>query len=650
MDTAVPLTDAQLDTLEAVCRALVPGDTDAGPGNRPLADEFAAYLGAAASPDELRQIGQALSLLDSRLVNGCLAGRFRRLTALDPAGRERVLRAWADSRIGPLRAGFQVFKRLALFLHYTRLDPQTGRNAHWSSIGYDHPVISDNDQRADAAPLAVLPVTNDRTLDADVVVIGSGAGGGVVAAELAADGQRVVVLEKGGYFHEPDFDGAERAATARLFEKRGLLTTRDAGVVLLAGSNLGGGTTVNWMTSLRTPDHVLRQWQTECGIAGAAGAEWQVSLDAVCQRLHVDTDESIPNRQNQRLIDGCKALGYRWRVLPRNAHGCQDCGHCCFGCRFGAKQGTLKTYLHDAHARGAVIVAGAHVQRVTVERGAATGVEATVNGHRLTVRSRVVVAAGGSIHTPALLLRSGLTNTNIGRNLHLHPVAAIFGLYADPVEGWHGALQTAACDQFSAADDGHGFIIEVAPVHPGLAALAMPWRGAADHHRLMGQLAHLATFIAIARDRDAGRMFIDRDGRPVVDYTVSRRDARRLIRGAQTAIRLHAAAGAHTIGGPYNSRPEVTVKNCNVEELVRYCADVGVRKNDLTVFSAHQMSSCRMGGSPRRAAVNPDGETYEVRNLFVADGSALPTSTGVNPMISIMALAHRNAQIIKGRL
>ena len=135
-----------------------------------------------------------------------------------------------------------------------------------------------------------------------------------------------------------------------------MLTTRDAGVVLLAGSNLGGGTTVNWMTSLRTPDRVLREWADEFGVAAAAGPEWQTSLDAVCRRLHVTTDESIPNRNNQRLIDGCEGLGYHWRVLPRNARGCQDCGYCCFGCRFGAKQGTLKTYLQDAAERGAVII------------------------------------------------------------------------------------------------------------------------------------------------------------------------------------------------------------------------------------------------------------------------------------------------------
>jgi choline dehydrogenase-like flavoprotein len=290
------------------------------------------------------------------------------------------------------------------------------------------------------------------------------------------------------------------------------------------------------------------------------------------------------------------------------------------------------------------------VERITIEAGVATGVEATVRRKRLTIRSRAVVAAGGSIQTPALLLRSGLRNPNIGRHLHLHPVAAVFGIYREPIEGWHGALQTAACDHFAGADGGYGFIIEVPPMHPGLAALSLPWQSAEGHHQLMRQLRHAATFIAITRDRDSGRVRVDRDGRPVVDYSISRRDAANVVRAAKTAVRLHAAAGARTIGGPYNNLPEFAVGYGDLEKHLRTFMSLGVRKNDLTLYSAHQMSSCRMGAKARHAPVNPVGETYEVKNLFVADGSALPTSTGVNPMISIMALAHRNAQIIKARL
>jgi choline dehydrogenase-like flavoprotein len=651
LDTTGLLSDDQFRTLEAVCATLTPppasgGDFPSSPAAG-LALLVIAPIAELSNRTDRRNFQRALTFLESRLVNLVLAGKFRRFTRLDRESRERVLAAWAASRIGLFRAGFQTFKRLALFFHYARPDDQTGVNPHWAEIDYPGPRTP---PREVAKPIIPLTVTKDTVLDADVVVIGSGAGGGVVAAELATAGHQVLVLEKSGYANESDFDGAEVRSTQRLFEKKGILTTRDVGVVLLAGSTLGGGTTVNWSTSLRTPDYVLKQWAEECGVTAAASAEWQAGLDAVCNRLHVNTDASAPNRQDQKLIAGCTALGYHWRPISRNVNGCQDCGYCSFGCRFGAKQGVLKTYLQDAVDRGAQVVVHCHVDRVTVQHGVATGVEATVNGHRLTIRSKIVVVAAGSIHTPAVLKRSGLVNPNIGRHLHLHPVGVVFGIYDEVIESWRGPMQASVCDQFANLDNGYGFVVEVAPAHPGMLAMGLPWHDAQGHRELMSQANHIATFIVITRDRDGGTVNVDERGQPVLDYTVSTYDARHLLRGAQEAARLHAAAGAHTVGGPYNHVPEISLrKGRALEAYASRFPALGVLKNDMTLYSAHQMSSCRMGGNRAAAPVTPDGETYEVKNLYVADASALPTATGVNPMISIMALAHRNAQVIKSR-
>jgi choline dehydrogenase-like flavoprotein len=647
LDTTGLLSDAQFRTLEAICATLAPpADGDPVDVAAEVAGLVTDPIAAACGPDEQRDFRLALSLFKSRAMNLALTGRFCAFAAMDRAGRERVLRAWATSRVGRIRSGFQTLKRLALSRYYGRIDPQTGSNPHWSALDYPGPVTPPDAPKT----IAPLPITQDTSLDADVVVIGSGAGGGVVAGELTAAGYCVIVLEKGGYSNEADFDGAEIRSLERLYEKRGILATADVGVVLLAGSTLGGGTTVNWTTSLRTPDHVLREWAEVFGVRAAAGAEWQKSLDAVCARSHVHSEETIPNRQDQKLIAGCTALGYHWRYVPRNVKGCEDCGYCGFGCRFGAKQGVLKTYLQDAFDRGARIIVGCHVDRVTVRDGTAAGVEATVNGHRLTIRSKVVVAAAGSIHTPALLKRSGLVNRHIGRHLHLHPVPAVVGLYDEPIEPWRGTMQAVVCDHFADLDRGHGFVLEVAPAHPGVLALALPWRGGEDHRRRVHGSRYLAVFIVITRDRDGGTVDTDRRGQPVVRYTISAYDAGHAVRGAQEAVRVHAAAGAYTICGPYQSVVDFMPRSGgNLEDHVRRFPKLGVIKNDMTLFSAHQMSSCRIG-SPKLAAVSPDGETYEVRNLFVADGSALPSATGVNPMISIMALAHRNAQVIKSRL
>jgi choline dehydrogenase-like flavoprotein len=296
-------------------------------------------------------------------------------------------------------------------------------------------------------------------------------------------------------------------------------------------------------------------------------------------------------------------------------------------------------------------VTNCYVERVTVDRGRATGVEARANGHPLRVRSPRVVVAAGSVHTPALLIRSGLRNPHIGRNLHLHPVPAAFGLFDEPVRSWEGAMQTIACSQFEAPVSGHGFVIEVPPAHPGLMALGISWRDAQANKELMLQAERAAFFFALVRDRDGGRVDVDRWGRPVIHYSLSRYDARRVVQGGQECVRLLAAAGAHTVGGLYNNlEPFEARGSVNLDGYLRTIERRGYIKNDMTLYSAHQMSSCRMSGSASLGAVNPEGESYEVRNLFVADASALPSATGVNPMISIMTLAHRVAQTVRAKL
>ena len=416
---------------------------------------------------------------------------------------------------------------------------------------------------------------------------------------------------------------------------------------MLAGSGLGGGTTINWTTSLPTPGYVLEEWARELGVTAATGPDWQASTQAVCERLHVNTD-SPENRQNELLRIASERLGYRWRRLPRNVQGCSDCGYCGYGCRFGAKQGTLVTYLQDAFDRGAQYIVECHVDRVTHGAGRVSGVEATVGGHKLQVRSPRVVVAAGSVHTPALLKRSGLANPHIGRHLHLHPVPAAFGIFDEPVRSWQGTMQCIACNQFENPEEGYGFVIEVPPAHPGLIALGVGWRDARSHKQLMLQAGNAAFFFALVRDRDGGRVDVDRQGRPVLKYSLSRRDAANVVRAGQECVRLLAAAGAHTIGGLYNNlEPYSARTGGHLEDFLRQIEQRGYIVNDMSLFSAHQMSSCRMAGSAALGAVNPEGESYEVRNLFVADASALPSATGVNPMISIMTLAHRVAQAVK---
>jgi choline dehydrogenase-like flavoprotein len=656
------LSESEFGGLAGVCAALT-GD-EAGSGE--IAAGVARAIEQAATPAEQLAFRRALRFLDNPLVNALLAQTPKRLSAMSMRERERLLQAWAGSRIGMLRKGFQTFKRLALFHEYALISEGASANPNWEAIGYpglpDHGALPIET----AEPIQPLSIAHDGELAnglagkefdrgevelrADVVVVGSGAGGAVVAAELAAAGAEVFVLEKGKQRIEADFDGAEYAGMRDMYEKRGILTSDDVGIVVLAGSTLGGGTTINWTTSLSTPAYVLEQWERELGVSGAAGPEWQDSLQAVSERLLVNT-ASQENRHNALLRQACETLGYSWRVLPRNVHGCGDCGYCGYGCRSGAKQSALNTYLADACHSGAQIVTDCTVERVTIEQGRATGVTARLNGRKLRVRSRLVIVAAGSVHTPALLLRSGLVNPNIGRHLHLHPVPAAFGVFDQPVEAWRGTMQCVALDQFMDLDNGYGFAVEVPPAHPGLIALGVPWHNAEGHRGLMRQAAHMAFFFALVRDRDGGRVTVDSGGQPVINYQLSAYDRRHVEAGAVEIVRLLAAAGAHTIGGPANSLDlyragQPGSLDVHLESIRRR----GYVPNDMTLFSAHQMSSCRMAGSPQMGVVSPAGESFEVKDLFVADASALPTATGVNPMISIMALSHRVAQAIKARV
>ena len=644
---------SELEVLQAICEALAPrmeveplGFYAVGVQDLEVAKGVAGAIDSAASPAEQRQFWLALRLIDHPLSNAVLAGRLRSFRRMTLGERERVLQGWARSRVGLRRKAFQTLKRLALFHMYALIPEGEAGNPHWEHMGYPGPV------EPHRVPKRIHPkvISQDTTLDADVVVVGSGAGGGVVAAELAAAGQQVIVLEKGGYYNEADFDGAEWKGMRDLYEKRGILTSDDVGIVVLAGSGLGGGTMINWTTSLPTPEYVLQEWERDLGVSGATGAEWQASTKAVSERLQVNTD-SPENRHNALLRIASEGLGYRWRTLPRSVHGCSDCGYCGYGCRFGAKQSTLVTYLQDAFDQGAQIITECHADRVSFAGGQVTGVQATLGGHSLQIRSPRVVVAAGAVHSPALLKRSGLTNPHIGAHLHLHPVPAAIGIFDEPVHSWQGTMQTVACSQFENLEGGYGFVIEVAPAHPGLMALGAAWRDAQSHRELMLQAQNAAFFFALIRDRDGGRVDIDRAGRPVLKYSLSRYDARHVVRGAQECVRLLAQAGAHTIGGLYNNLEPYSARNeGDLEDYLWRVEQRGYIVNDMTLYSAHQMSSCRMAGSASLGAVNPEGESYDLRGLFVADASALPSATGVNPMISIMTLAHRVAQAVKAKM
>jgi choline dehydrogenase-like flavoprotein len=656
------LTAAQFRTLTALCDAIIPSveraDDPHGFWKRSASDLDVPRLFTRAVRDlqteaQQNELKQLLDALDRPLTAGPLTGHLKPFATLTPTQREKVLQGWAVSPLPQLRRAFQAVKRLTAALFYSVTD-ESNLNPNWPAIGYSGPPPRAQGIEAGRLPTLTL---NEDALECDVVVIGSGAGGSVVAAELAAAGHSVIVVEKGGNYGAADFDQNEFTAYQKLYENQAILATRDLGVVVLAGATLGGGTAINWAASFRTPDHVREEWAHEHACPEMLSAEYTRALDVVCERVSVSEDEAWASAEARKLELACDRLGLGCGIIPQNRKGCDDpvaCGWCGFGCARGGKQSTLKTYLPDAVAHGARILVNAEAQKVLIEEGRAVGVTVNVTsdaGPRpLTIRARVTVVAAGSLHSPALLLRSGLANRNIGLNLRLHPTVPVFGEYEDLIEPWKGPMLTRYVNQWANLDGHHyGVVIEHPPAHAGIIGLGQVWHSGEQHKETVSRTRQQAIFIAITRDREGGRVTVDPRGQPVMDYTLSRHDGAHLIRGVRECFRLHHAAGAHEIGGPHSALTPYR-RESDLEQYLQQVQHLGHAPNTLMLFSAHQMGTCRMGGMRSKAVLTPQGESWDVRNLFVADASAFPTASGVNPMITVMALAHQTAQAVKARV
>jgi choline dehydrogenase-like flavoprotein len=653
--------EGRLATLARIFETFVPGSEGDALRRAQLAAET---LHAAADHDELRLLRLALRGLEIPAANALSAGVWGRFSHLDRGRREALLRAWSTSRIARLRTTYQVLKRLALFAAYA--DEGVGQepaNALWPAIGY-RPA-----ERVPAPPNAVQPMEVDRDqrdelrLEADVVVVGSGAGGGVVAARLAGAGLSVIVLEQGPSSSEAQLPRTEASAFRELYLDRGITASSDLAVAILAGSCVGGGTTVNWTTSIEPPESLRAEWASEHGLVGFDGPQ----TDADLARLRVELGLQLPTvvpPKDQLILDGAAALGWEAAPTERNAGPCTDCGSCGFGCRRGTKRSGTRAHLAQATARGARVIARARVDAVNIGGDGAQGVSGSLlpsrDGGRLRrfrVVARSVVVAGGALRTPLLLQRSGIPHPVLGSFLRLHPVVAVAARLPTPVEMWLGPTQAARSLQHFGRTGGRdhaGFVIESAPAHPGLIASALPWDNGEAAAAVMGEIGRYAPLIGIVDDSGWGRVAWSRGGHPRITYKLGRDDAGVARRALVELARLGRAGGADRILAlttPAMAWDEGEGQ-VGFETLLRRLSTASTAANRITLFSAHQMGSARGGADPRDHPVDPfgrvrsDGSGRIVRRLHVADASLFPTASGVNPMLTVMLLAERAARAV----
>lgn len=488
---------------------------------------------------------------------------------------------------------------------------------------------------------------NGDSVECDVVVVGTGAGGAPVAKALAERGHAVLLVEEGPLFTRQDFNGRALQMMKAMYRKAGATVAfGNTAIPIPLGRGVGGTTLVNSGTCFRAPAHVLDGWAAE-GLTALGGDGLDAHYAEVEAVLGVGPSSKEALGAPARLIaKGCDALGYSHHPLNRNAPGCDGQGLCCFGCPTDAKRSTNVSFVPLALEKGAQLMTGFEVQQILTAGDAAVGVEgvSTADGGkvRVTVRAKVVVLACGSLLTPGLLERNGLGRTSgeLGRNLSIHPASAGLGVFDEEVHAWRTVPQGYAIDEFTR----EGLYFEGGQVPLDITAVSLTGFGPA-YVALMERFNHSFTFGFMVKDTSRGRVLGVKDGAPRIVYSVNEVDRRRLQRGFAILARVYFAAGAKAVHLPVLGFEHLK-SLADVDRLER--ATIPARHMDLTAY--HPLGTARMGVDPLHSVVNGDHELHDLNNLFVCDGSVVPSSLGVNPQVTIMAMSLRAAEGIHRRL
>jgi choline dehydrogenase-like flavoprotein len=502
----------------------------------------------------------------------------------------------------------------------------------------------------------------DLVLDADVAIIGTGAGGGTAAEILSGAGLNVVLVEEGPLATSSDFHMREPEAYSQLYQESSARKSKDRSINILQGRCVGGSTTVNWTSSFRTPQATLEHWAQEFGIEGLGVADLAPWFERMEQRLGVAPWLVAPNENNSALRRGATALGISTGEIQRNVKGCWNLGYCGMGCPTNAKQSMLVTTIPAALARGATLVTRARAVKIAHVNGRAATLECAAmdaagtdpTTRRIVVRASTFVVSAGAIGSPALLIRSKAPDPHgvVGKRTFLHPTVVSAALMPERIDGYSGAPQSIYSDHFLHLPPNGplGYKLEAPPLHPILVATTLPGHGTA-HADWMRQLSHMHVLIALMRDgfhenSSGGSVGLNADGSPVLDYRLDDffwDGARRALlsmaeiqfaAGARSVMPVHAPVASYSSA----SEAKAAIATMKLEPL------------KTSVVSAHVMGGCAFGPDPRRAVTDPTGRHHQLENLYVFDGSLFPTSIGANPQLSIYGITAKLATELATRL
>ncbi|PWY98614.1 long-chain fatty alcohol dehydrogenase [Testicularia cyperi] len=663
-----------------------------------LLDCAATQVKSSLSTKVAGDINLFLSLLSTRPGTLALTGHVGPFPDLDRATREKILFGWFTSRITLFRKASAGLKGIIMLVYYRNHQPA------WEAIGYPDGRADDwsrsfeDRPSEDAKPLYDYKFENDKIagqpsnteiiVDTEVLVIGSGSGGGVAGSYLAQRGVRTLIVDKGIYLRPEQVVGREDQGYGLLYESRGIMPSEDGSINVLAGSGFGGGSTINWSASLKPRHFARRAWAEKYGVPYYNSPFFTSDLNAVCTRMGVAVAPIRHNISNSLLALGSQRAGHPVEPVPQNSGGhTHYCGKCQLGCISGHKQGGVVTWLKDAAEAGAAFMTNCYIDRIIFDKNKrAVGAHAVVDGRKVKIlASKGVVVSSGSIQTPALLLRCPELKSNkmIGQTLRLHPATIITGYYNFPIKPWEGGLLTMVSNAAELVDkDGWGCKIEVVASSPSTHAALANFSSAKEHKARMLRYSYSYSMVIICRDRDDGKVVLDDKGQARMEYTISSFDQKSLVQGMLRGCDAHLMAGAEEIATAQATVPvfsatslsttssppggatttpvaptdsvytettqipatwtpvETTPRDLNdpaYQAWLKKVATVGAQPYLCSIASAHQMSSCRMGATPKMSTCDPEGRVWGAKNLWIADASIMPESSGVNPMITTMA-------------
>lgn len=634
-----PLSERQRRTLIAIAEATMPAGKIFPGAGAATVEKIELFLGQLHG-----MAGTAAGALLAALDADALLHHRRSLAAIEPAQRLAILERWRRggiARRGAIRALVTPLK----MAHFD--DPDFYK--HLGCV-YDREKV-----RLEAKPSwwkervhAAGDLDGDLAVEADVVVVGTGAGGAVIAKELAEAGVAVVMLEEGKYFERDSFGGRPFAAQRAMYRSGGAtFSVGNVPIPIPLGQTVGGSTTINSGTCYRVPGRVLRHWRDDLGLDELTEDKLAPHFDKVERILGVSEAQAAYLGGNGRVIArGCEKLGFKHKPLKRNAPDCDGKGVCVFGCPTDAKRSTNVSYVPMALKAGAELFHGVRVERIIVSGGKATGVVARARGkdgrsRTLTVHARAVVIACGSLLTPILLERNGLglSSGELGGNLSIHPAVGALAEFDEQITGWNAIPQGYAIEEFH--DEGILFEGATMPLEYSIAM--MPQLGP-RLTELAESFDRVASFGFLVEDTSRGRVRLV-GGRPVVTYRLNDHDVARLKRGLDILARVFFAAGAKSVLPPVHGFDEIKGE----ADLDRFRRTT-IRAADLELSAYHPLGTCRMGRDPARSVVGPDHQLHDCAGLYVVDGSAVPSSLGVNPQVTIMTLATRAAELLAARL